>query len=71
MSKTSCKMMTANEFNELLKSRGTLIIDGALATELETRGYDLNHPLWSAKILAKNLVLLKKYIWITILLEPT
>ena len=54
MSKTSCKMMTANEFNELLKSRGTLIIDGALATELETRGYDLNHPLWSAKILREE-----------------
>ena len=51
MSETSCKMINANEFNELLQNRGTLIIDGALATELETRGYDLNHPLWSAKIL--------------------
>ena len=29
-------------------------MDGALATELEARGADLNHPLWSAKILAEN-----------------
>ncbi|MEM7145210.1 MAG: homocysteine S-methyltransferase [Verrucomicrobiota bacterium] len=28
-----------------------LILDGGLATELEQRGHDLNHPLWSARIL--------------------
>lgn len=28
-----------------------MILDGGLATELEARGYDLNHPLWSAKLL--------------------
>lgn len=28
-----------------------MLIDGALATELEERGADLNDPLWSAKIL--------------------
>jgi homocysteine S-methyltransferase len=28
-----------------------LIHDGGLATELERRGHDLNHPLWSARVL--------------------
>lgn len=28
-----------------------LILDGGLATELEADGFDLNHPLWSAKVL--------------------
>ena len=28
-----------------------LILDGGLATELEARGYDLKHRLWSAKLL--------------------
>jgi homocysteine S-methyltransferase len=28
-----------------------LVLDGALATELESRGADLGHPLWSAKCL--------------------
>lgn len=32
----------------------TLILDGGLATELEKRGFDLNDPLWSAKILLEN-----------------
>jgi len=31
-----------------------LLIDGALATELERRGYDLNSNLWSADVLIKN-----------------
>ena len=31
-----------------------LILDGALATELEVRGANLKHPLWSAKILAEQ-----------------
>ncbi|WP_430296352.1 homocysteine S-methyltransferase [Sinomonas sp. B1-1] len=29
----------------------TLVLDGGLATELETRGFDLADPLWSAKVL--------------------
>jgi homocysteine S-methyltransferase len=31
-----------------------MILDGGLATELERRGCDLNHPLWSAKIIAEQ-----------------
>jgi homocysteine S-methyltransferase len=44
-------MLTRGEFNALLASKSVLVIDGALASELEERGHDLNHPLWSAKIL--------------------
>ncbi len=31
-----------------------LILDGGLATELERRGADLGHPLWSAKVLMED-----------------
>ena len=34
-----------------LAHRPLMILDGALATELETRGADLKDPLWSAKLL--------------------
>jgi homocysteine S-methyltransferase len=34
-----------------LEQQGFVLLDGALATELEYRGADLNDPLWSAKIL--------------------
>lgn len=43
-------MLSKATFNSLLP----LIIDGALATELEIRGHDLNHPLWSGKILRSD-----------------
>lgn len=39
---------------ELLEQQGPLVIDGALATELETRGHDLSHPLWSGKTLKES-----------------
>ena len=38
--------MTA--FNKLLERRGTLLLDGAIGTELERRGYKTRLPLWSA-----------------------
>lgn len=47
-------MLSKEQFAELLASRGTLIIDGALATELEVRGHDLNHPLWSMKVMQND-----------------
>ena len=33
---------------------GLLILDGGFATELEADGFDLNHPLWSAKVLIET-----------------
>jgi homocysteine S-methyltransferase len=34
-----------------LRERRALLLDGALATELERAGFDLRDPLWSAKVL--------------------
>jgi homocysteine S-methyltransferase len=41
----------ADPISQALRTRPFLILDGALATELERRGADLRDPLWSAKIL--------------------
>ncbi len=38
---------------------GLYIIDGAMATELERRGADLNHSLWSARVLAEQPALIE------------
>ena len=38
----------------LLALRGHLILDGAMATELERHGADLDHPLWSARLLQED-----------------
>jgi homocysteine S-methyltransferase len=34
-----------------LSKAGVVVLDGALATELERAGFDLDHPLWSARLL--------------------
>ena len=43
-----------NPIASILDHQPALVIDGALATELERRGYDLNDKLWSAKILLEK-----------------
>ena len=43
-----------NPIASILDHQPALVIDGALATELERRGYDLKHELWSAKILLEQ-----------------
>lgn len=53
-------MLTKEQFSALLNRNGTLVIDGALASELEVRGNDLNHPLWSAKILEEDPTCIKQ-----------
>ncbi|MFI8418596.1 homocysteine S-methyltransferase [Serratia sp. NPDC078593] len=47
-------MPVNNPIAPLLDQGRTLILDGALATELEARGCDLSDPLWSAKVLIEN-----------------
>lgn len=47
-------MSVNNPLAPLLADGRSLILDGALATELETRGCDLSDPLWSAKVLIEN-----------------
>ena len=44
----------SNPIASILDHRPVLVIDGALATELERRGYDLKDELWSAKILLEQ-----------------
>src|SRR3981081_2401315 len=43
-----------NPFTQFLEQNNVVILDGALATELERRGADLRDPLWSAKMLLEN-----------------
>jgi homocysteine S-methyltransferase len=44
-------MTTRERIAQLLSERGVVILDGGLASELESRGYDLDDPLWSARLL--------------------
>ena len=47
-------------FEPFIKNCGVVILDGAMATELEKHGADLNHALWSAKLLTENPSLIKQ-----------
>jgi homocysteine S-methyltransferase len=46
--------MANNPVTSILERHPALVIDGALATELERRGCDLKDDLWSAKILLEQ-----------------
>ena len=41
-------------FDAFLRSQGFVLLDGGLASELESAGHDLNDPLWSAKVLLED-----------------
>ena len=43
-----------NPIQNILNGFPLMILDGAFATELEKRGCDLNHGLWSAKVLMES-----------------
>lgn len=47
-------MIKINPIERLLKQFETLILDGALATELEKLGCNLDDPLWSTRVLLEN-----------------
>jgi Homocysteine/selenocysteine methylase (S-methylmethionine-dependent) len=49
-----------NPINNILNDFNLIILDGALATELENRGCVINDSLWSAKILAENPEIIEK-----------
>ncbi len=38
---------------QMLTQQEFIVLDGGLATELEAQGADLNHPLWSARVLVE------------------
>jgi len=44
-------MLPLKLLDPFLHQQGFVMLDGALATELERHGADLNHELWSAKML--------------------
>jgi homocysteine S-methyltransferase len=46
--------MSADVIAKWLSEQPRLVLDGALATELERRGADLNDPLWSARMLVEQ-----------------
>ena len=41
-------------------TRDFIVLDGGLATELERRGADLSDPLWSARVLVDNPILIQR-----------
>jgi homocysteine S-methyltransferase len=43
-----------------LRTQRAMIVDGALATELERRGANLSDPLWSARMLIENPALIRE-----------
>lgn len=49
-----------NPIENILQTQPVLIVDGALATELERRGCDLNDDLWSARILMEQPELIRR-----------
>lgn len=53
-------MNVPNPLQLLFQQKEVIILDGALATELEQRGADLRDPLWSAKILLEQPELIRQ-----------
>jgi homocysteine S-methyltransferase len=49
-----------NTIASILESQNVVILDGALATELERRGCDLNDSLWSARVLLETPELIRQ-----------
>jgi homocysteine S-methyltransferase len=49
-----------NPISSILEFQNVAILDGALATELERRGCDLNDPLWSARVLLETPELIRQ-----------
>lgn len=48
-----------NPFDRFLENQSFVVLDGAMATELEALGANLNDPLWSAKVLIESPGLIK------------
>ena len=52
--------MSANPLDLFLNRQRAIILDGALATELERRGADLRDALWSARLLVEQPALIEQ-----------
>ena len=53
-------MAKRSAFLDIIKEKGALVLDGALGTELERYGCDIQHKLWSAKVLMDQPDIIKK-----------
>lgn len=53
-------MSQNNPLRTLLEKQDFLLLDGAMATELEARGCNLADSLWSAKVLVENPQLIRE-----------
>jgi homocysteine S-methyltransferase len=49
-----------NPLTPFLEGQGVIILDGAMATELERRGAELRDALWSAKVLLEDPALIRQ-----------
>jgi len=63
-------MSQNNPLTAILEKQPFVVLDGAMATELEARGCNLADSLWSAKVLVENPDLIRDvhldyYIWTT------
>lgn len=47
-------MKKTNPIDAILEDQSLIILDGAMATELESYGCNLDDPLWSARVLLEN-----------------
>lgn len=47
-------MIASQALQIMIEQQGFLLLDGGLATELERYDFDLNHPLWSARLLSSH-----------------
>lgn len=47
-------MAKRSAFLDIIKDKGALVLDGALGTELERYGCNIQHKLWSAKVLMEQ-----------------
>lgn len=53
-------MVSSDPIQNVIDQQGFVVLDGALATEMEARGATLNDPLWSAKLLKENPALIRQ-----------
>jgi homocysteine S-methyltransferase len=49
-----------SQLTDILEKQKVLILDGALGTQLQKNGYDVNDSLWSAKFLSENTEAIKQ-----------
>lgn len=52
--KYALQMAKENKFAALIEAGRPVIIDGGLATQLESQGCDINNPLWSASLIQSD-----------------